>query len=216
MRKGRNTAADVKPGVAKPRVARRSVERGDVCALAFASMSERRKRGCLGTLTTGALVIVVLGFAVGVVERALMTPEERAKHEAELEERRAERELQVAERELKAEESAAERNRRRAAQREQEAARRASQEALDKQRGFHCLSTWNGSHIRLVQAVKRQLDDPGSFKHDRTQVTPVDEAGRHSLVMSFRSKNEYGALVLHDVEAVYRNRDCSVVTWDFL
>lgn len=179
-------------------------------------MSKRRKRGCLSTLMTGALVIVVLGFAVGAIDRALMTPEERAKHNAELEERRAKRELQAAERELQAKERTAERDRRRAEQREQEAARRASQEALDKQRGFHCLSTWNGSHIRLVQAVKRQLDDPGSFKHDRTQVTPVDEAGRHSLVMSFRAKNEYGALVLHDVEAVYRNRDCSVVTWDFL
>ena len=182
----------------------------------FAGMSKRRKGGCLSTLMTGAVVIAVVGLAVGVIDRALMTPEERAKHDAELEERRAERELQAAERELHAKERKAERDRRRAAQREQEAARRESQEALDKQRGFHCLSTWNGSHIRLVQAVKRQLDDPGSFKHDRTKVTPVDEAGRHRLVMRFRANNEYGALVLHDVEAVYRNRDCSVVTWDYL
>ncbi len=163
----------------------------------------------------GAIVIAVLGIAVGAIDRGLMTPEERAKHDAELEEKRSERQLQAAERELRAKERVAERDRRRAAQSEHEEARRSTQEALDKQRGFHCLSTWNGSHIRLVQAVKRELDDPRSFKHDRTRVTAADEDGQHRLVMRFRASNEYGALVLHEVEAVYRNRDCSVVTWDY-
>ncbi len=65
--------------------------------------------------------------------------------------------------------------------------------AEDRQKGFHCLSGWDGSHRGFVEQVKSTLRDPESFEHDETLVTPnVD--GRHSIIMSFRARNGFGGM----------------------
>lgn len=74
----------------------------------------------------------------------------------------------------------------------------AAQEAEDlenRQKGFHCLSGWDGSHDGLVQAVEGGLRDPDSFEHVNTLITPVNlETGKHGVTMAFRARNGFGGL----------------------
>ncbi len=61
---------------------------------------------------------------------------------------------------------------------------------------------WNGSNIYLVQAVKASMNDPSSFKHVNTSYY-TDRKNRSIIhvVMQFRGKNAFGALVLNQVKA---------------
>lgn len=60
-------------------------------------------------------------------------------------------------------------------------------------------SAWNGSHINLVTAVKRRMNDPKSFKHVETR---YGDKGDHLIVvMQFRGKNAFGGLILSEVVA---------------
>ena len=75
--------------------------------------------------------------------------------------------------------------------------------------GYHCLSAWDGSHSRLVESVKGTLKDPSSFEHDKTIIAPVDENGKHTLVMRYRAKNGFGALTQGYVQAQIDNTTCT-------
>lgn len=115
------------------------------------------------------------------------TPEERAAREARAEQRAAEREAIAAER-------AAEREARAAEEAAREA-EEAAEEAENRRAGFHCLSFWDGSHPRVVTQVQASLNDPDSFKHDETRVTPVSDDGIHEFIMEFRARNGFGGTV---------------------
>lgn len=75
--------------------------------------------------------------------------------------------------------------------------------------GRHCLSGWNGSHTRLVEGFKPTLRDPSSFEHDKTIIAPVDEDGKHSLMMRYRAKNGFGGMAKGHVQAEIDNETCA-------
>ena len=60
-------------------------------------------------------------------------------------------------------------------------------------------SEWDGSHTNLVNEIKTTLHDPGSFEHVKTRY--VDKSREIVVVMSYRAKNAFGALVLNEVAA---------------
>jgi hypothetical protein len=71
-----------------------------------------------------------------------------------------------------------------------------------KQKGFHCLSGWDGSHSDFIRKVKDRLREPASFEHMETKVTPLSAAGTHTISMKYRAKNGFGGM---NVETAYGN-----------
>ncbi len=125
---------------------------------------------------------------------------DRAKKEAEDKakalrkaERKAEKERKKAERE---------------AEKEKKAKMEAALSASRKKAGFHCLSGWSGAHSGVVAVIKKGLNDPGSFEHDETRVSPVKN-GRHQFHMRYRAKNGFGALVVGNATGSYANENCN-------
>ena len=94
--------------------------------------------------------------------------------------------------------------------REKDAARLA-EKAEEKRKGFHCLSAWDGSHREVVKDVKRLLNDPDSFEHDQTLVSPVSKEGTHNLTMQFHAKNAFGGYVRGTARATYTSAGCAHV-----
>jgi hypothetical protein len=83
--------------------------------------------------------------------------------------------------------------------------------AENKRKGFHCLSSWDGSHRDIVRATKKQLRDPKSFEHIETRVTPVKDF-KHTLYMNYRAKNGFGGMSVGTVVATYSNASCNSFT----
>ena len=50
-------------------------------------------------------------------------------------------------------------------------------EQQEREKGFHCLSGWNGSHREFVRQTKRMMKDPRSFDHIETRVSPRNSLG---------------------------------------
>lgn len=82
------------------------------------------------------------------------------------------------------------------------------QSAEDRQKGFHCLSAWDGSHPDIVREVKARLRDPGSFEHEATKVTPVKD-GRHTLFMTYRARNGFGGMNVEEAVGSYDHVTCA-------
>ena len=83
--------------------------------------------------------------------------------------------------------------------------------AEKKRKGFHCLSAWDGSHRQFVNLVKNRMNDPDSFEHVETRVTPVQsDTGKHVIIMEFRGRNAFGGLVKNRAIGSYWP-DCSPV-----
>lgn len=62
-----------------------------------------------------------------------------------------------------------------------------------------CISSWDGAHSELLVYVKRHMNDRKSFEHVETKYTLYDD---YVLVMmKFRGKNAFGAMVLNQVRA---------------
>lgn len=87
--------------------------------------------------------------------------------------------------------------------------------AEDRQKGFHCLSSWDGSHRVVVKYVEERLRDPDSFEHIETRITPVNENGEHMLIMKYRAKNGFGGMSVGAAMATIENSDCSAVITTF-
>lgn len=84
----------------------------------------------------------------------------------------------------------------------------AAEEREERRKGFHCLSSWDGSHREFRNAVKDAMRDPDSFEHVETRVTPVDEDGWHILAMSYRARNGFGGMNVGTAIGRYANDDC--------
>ena len=70
----------------------------------------------------------------------------------------------------------------------------ASKDIINKQ-----FSAWNGAHIKLERMVKEGLKDPSSFDHVSTRY--VDNGDNTlSVLMKYRAKNSYGAIVTEYVK----------------
>ena len=80
--------------------------------------------------------------------------------------------------------------------------------AENKRKGFHCLSSWDGSHRTVKNWTVENLKDPESFDHIETKVTPVNDKGEHTLIMKYRARNGFGGMSIGSVVATYKT-DCS-------
>ena len=85
----------------------------------------------------------------------------------------------------------------------------AAEEAEEKRKGFHCLSSWDGSHRQVVEAVKQRLRDPDSFEHVETMILPVNASGKHGLIMKYRARNGFGGLNVGQAAAIVDNKTCN-------
>ena len=81
----------------------------------------------------------------------------------------------------------------------------------NKEKGFHCLSGWNGAQPSVVAEVKMHLRDPGSFEHISTSVLPINENGDHEFVMEYRAENGFGGESVGHVMGTYSNSNCRSV-----
>lgn len=81
--------------------------------------------------------------------------------------------------------------------------------AEERKSGFHCLSSWDGSHRALINALKDSLRDPDSFQHVETRITPTDAKGNHMLLMKYRAKNGFGGMNVGQLAAIVKDADCS-------
>ncbi|WP_041523615.1 zinc ribbon domain-containing protein [Gilvimarinus agarilyticus] len=95
------------------------------------------------------------------------------------------------------------------------AVQEAKDEALAKERGWHCLSGWDGSLRSVVQATKAGLKDPDSFEHIETRLGPKDENGNHLLAMKYRAKNGFGGMTVGGVTASVSNATCNATSLEF-
>ena len=96
--------------------------------------------------------------------------------------------------------------------------------AEDRQKGFHCLSAWDGSHGEVVSLVKSSLREPDSFEHISTRVGEVDETGLHTFTMEYRARNGFGGMNVITSTGSYANEsgsaasvldveECEVLGW---
>lgn len=85
---------------------------------------------------------------------------------------------------------------------------RRAQEANDKRKGFHCLSSWDGSHAAFKRDVKNRMRDPSSFEHIETGVTSISSSNTHNVHMKYRAKNGFGGYVVGTATGVFNNSDC--------
>lgn len=60
-------------------------------------------------------------------------------------------------------------------------------------------SNWDGSNRELVSIVKKGMKDPSSFEHIETRYR--DNGNSYTIIMSFRGKNSFNALVVQTVTA---------------
>lgn len=63
-------------------------------------------------------------------------------------------------------------------------------------------STFDGRHFILARTIASQLKDPGSFQHVRTSYREAE--GTLTVLMVYRAKNSFGALVRASVMATVR------------
>lgn len=90
-------------------------------------------------------------------------------------------------------------------------AREAAEQVERERKGFHCLSSWDGSHHEVTRLVKDNLKDPSSFEHVETRITPVNDSGEHALMMQYRANNSFGGKVVGNARATIKNSNCSAV-----
>lgn len=60
-------------------------------------------------------------------------------------------------------------------------------------------SQWDGSHIKLTEAIKAGMNDPGSYEHVKTGY--MDTGTDIVVTTVFRGKNAFGGKVLNTVQA---------------
>jgi hypothetical protein len=95
--------------------------------------------------------------------------------------------------------------------------RAAAEERANNERyGVYCLSLWDGSHDRFVDAVKDAINDPDSFEHDTTTTWPVNAEGRNTIIMNFRARNALGGMVRVKAAGSFDNESCSDIRIDLI
>lgn len=90
---------------------------------------------------------------------------------------------------------------------------KSAQNAEEVRKGFHCLSSWDGSHSGLVKSVKNNLRDAGSFEHVQTKIGPVNNEGKHFIMMTYRAANGFGGMNLESASGEVNNSGCGLIKW---
>lgn len=73
----------------------------------------------------------------------------------------------------------------------------------------NCFSSWDGSHVKLKQLIRENLNDPDSFEHVETKYRLQKDYA--VVTMKFRGSNAFGAIVLNQVTAKISLKDCIVL-----
>ncbi|MFB0874610.1 MULTISPECIES: hypothetical protein [unclassified Sphingobium] len=90
-----------------------------------------------------------------------------------------------------------------------EAGQTAAPETADSEaKGFHCLSTWDGSNRSLVEQMKENLRNPSSFEHADTLIGPATSTGYHPIRMKYRAENGFGGMNIEEVAAAVDHKSC--------
>ncbi|MGA0615656.1 hypothetical protein [Paracoccus sp. KR1-242] len=134
-------------------------------------------------------------------ELATLAPEQFAAETARIESEKAEQAEYTAR-------MAAVEAERRATQKQVADALKSREEAREREYGFHCLSTWDGSHAAFKKAVKSALRAPDSFEHVETATFPVS-AGRNRIVMTYRGQNGFGGTNVERAIGSFDNSTCN-------
>lgn len=85
---------------------------------------------------------------------------------------------------------------------------KAKAELENRRKGFHCLSSWDGSHRAVKNYVEDEMRDPDSFEHIETRITAVNEKGKHTLIMKYRARNGFGGMTVGVATATVENAGC--------
>lgn len=153
------------------------------------------QEGTLKNLTEGEIQIergaATLGFTrvqLSTASRVLCFASDYATYEAYMQTKQERDAYETQERNKKAEIAAK--------LKAEEDARLAASRNKRIESGF---SSWDGSHIALARIIKKSMNDPKSYKHDKTVWW---DQGNHLIVRtSFRGKNAFGGVVLNWVKA---------------
>ena len=70
-----------------------------------------------------------------------------------------------------------------------------AEQQAQRDSGLHCLSKWDGNYDELEDLVRPLLMDPSSMETTETLIYPVDEAGKHNVVMVFTAADASGTTV---------------------
>lgn len=87
---------------------------------------------------------------------------------------------------------------------------KSKKDADNYQKGFHCLSGWDGSPKALVEHVKKNMREPDSFKHRETSIVPKNDKNNHVVIMTYSGKNGFGGVNVEKVWAIL-SADCKLV-----
>lgn len=74
-----------------------------------------------------------------------------------------------------------------------------TEEQIRKESIHQHFDALNGSHFELTKLVKKSLNDPDSYDHDKT--TYIDKGDRLTITTTFRARNEKGGMTTHQVTA---------------
>ncbi len=72
-----------------------------------------------------------------------------------------------------------------------------------------CMNSLDGSHRKLKRLVKKNLHDPKSFEHIETVFGINND--KVKVVLKYRGKNGFGALVVGSVTAFVSLDNCEVL-----
>lgn len=72
-----------------------------------------------------------------------------------------------------------------------------------------CFSVWNGSHIKLRELVKSNMNDPNSFEHVETLYS--DYGDTLIVSMRYRGKNRFGGVVPGFIKVRTLTKTCDVI-----
>ena len=78
----------------------------------------------------------------------------------------------------------------------------------EKQKGFHCLSAWDGNHDSFEELVKAKLKDPNSMETYETRISPVNAQGKHTILMDYGARNSFGGMVRGTARGTVDNETC--------
>ena len=75
-------------------------------------------------------------------------------------------------------------------------------------------SAWDGSHVKLVELVKENMNDPKSFEHVETKY--IDNGDSLTIFMKFRGTNAFGGKILNTVtgHADYKANNIKIIEYN--
>lgn len=174
---------------------------GQTCPLCGHVSVDKKKSGGLSRHLSKREIFGYLIFALitlsGIIGYNQYRETEAQKHQkiiAEQQQRKAEKEQKRIARAEAAKKRNAERRAEKEKQRQAMTPQQIRQEKIEK-----AFSPWDGSHRQLTRLIKKLMNDPESYDHDRT--TYIDKGDYIIVTTYFRGANKFGGIVRNWVKA---------------